>query len=94
MEFDAEYPGTAVQRLHSVHARVKSLTPAQLNGEWSTVRRKLLWAGMETTLSFKQELHDSGSFGKQLMIPSFFQFFCAFLEVKLLGKDSLTAIMI
>ena len=45
MEFDAEYPGTAVQRLNSVHERVKSLTPAQLNGDWSSVRRKLLWAG-------------------------------------------------
>ena len=78
MEFDAEYPGTAVQRLHSVHARVKSLTPAQLNGEWSTVRRKLLWAGMETTLSYIQELHDSGSFGKQVMIPSFSSIFLCF----------------
>lgn len=78
MEFDAEYPGTAVQRLHSVHARVKSLTPAQLNGEWSTVRRKLLWAGMETTLSYIQELHDSGSFGKQVTIPSISSIFLCF----------------
>ena len=46
MEFDAEYPGTAVQRLHSVHDRVKSLTPEQLSGDWQTVRRKLLWAGV------------------------------------------------
>ena len=45
MEYDAEYPGTAVQRLHSVHKRVKSLSPEQLNGDWSTVRRNLLWAG-------------------------------------------------
>ena len=45
MEFDKEYPGTAVQRLHSVHERVKSLTPEQLNGDWSSVRKNLLWAG-------------------------------------------------
>ena len=45
MEYDAEYPGTAVQRLHSVHKRVKSLSPEQLNGDWSAVRRNLLWAG-------------------------------------------------
>ena len=45
MEFDTEYPGTAVQRLNSVHQRVKTLTPAQLNGDWQEVRRKLLWAG-------------------------------------------------
>lgn len=45
MEFDAEYPGTAVERLNNVHKRVKTLTPAQLNGDWSTVRRNLLWAG-------------------------------------------------
>lgn len=45
MEFDKEYPGTAVERLNNVHKRVKTLTPAQLNGDWSTVRRNLLWAG-------------------------------------------------
>jgi hypothetical protein len=46
MEFDTEYPGTAVQRLKSVHERVKSLSPEQLSGDWSEVRRKLLWAGI------------------------------------------------
>ena len=46
MEFDKEYPGTAVQRLNSVHERVKSLTSEQLSGDWQTVRRKLLWAGV------------------------------------------------
>jgi hypothetical protein len=46
MEFDKEYPGTAVQRLNSVHTRVKSLTPEKLNGDWGDVRRNLLWAGI------------------------------------------------
>jgi hypothetical protein len=46
MEFDKDYPGTAVQRLNSVHTRVKSLTPEKLNGDWDTVRRNLLWAGI------------------------------------------------
>ena len=45
MEFDTEYPGTAVQRLKAVHERVKSLSPEQLSGDWPEVRRKLLWAG-------------------------------------------------
>ena len=45
-EIDREYPGTAVTRLQNVHARVKSLTNEQLNGDWSTnVRLKILWAG-------------------------------------------------
>ena len=44
-EVDREYPGTAVERLRNVHGRVKSLTGEQLNGEWSNVRRSLLWAG-------------------------------------------------
>jgi hypothetical protein len=51
MVFDKEYPGTAVQRLNSVHERVKSLTPDQLNGDWSSVRRKLLWAGRHQCFS-------------------------------------------
>ena len=45
VERDAEYPGTAVERLRNVQARVKSLTAAQLNTDWPTVRRSLLWAG-------------------------------------------------
>ena len=45
MEIDAEYPGTAVQRLRSVHARVAQLTRAQLDADWPSVRRTLLWAG-------------------------------------------------
>jgi hypothetical protein len=45
LTFDAEYPGTAVQRMLSVRERVKTLTFEQLNDEWSTVRRNLLWAG-------------------------------------------------
>ena len=44
-EVDREYPGTAVERLRNVHARVKSLTGEQLNGDWPSVRRNLLWAG-------------------------------------------------
>lgn len=45
LEGDAEYPGTAVERLQNIQARVKSLTPADLSTEWEEVRRKLLWAG-------------------------------------------------
>lgn len=48
MEVDPEYPGTAVARLKSVHARVGNLSssPGALSGDWGTeVRPKLLWAG-------------------------------------------------
>lgn len=45
MEVDPEYPGTAVQRLKSVHERIASLSTQDLNGDWEDVRRKLLWAG-------------------------------------------------
>ena len=45
MEVDELYPGTAVQRLNAVHARVKSLTAADLSGEWESVRKRVLWAG-------------------------------------------------
>ena len=45
MEIDRDYPGTAVQRMLAVRDRVRSLQPAQLNGDWSEVRRHLLWAG-------------------------------------------------
>ena len=44
-EIDNMYPGTALQRLRSVHSRVRSLQPEQLNGDWADVRRNLLWAG-------------------------------------------------
>jgi hypothetical protein len=43
--FDREYPGTAVRRMLSVRERVRSLSTAELHGEWSDIRRRLLWAG-------------------------------------------------
>lgn len=42
---DPEYPGTAVERMLSVRARVKDLTRDDLNGPWESVRRRILWAG-------------------------------------------------
>lgn len=42
---DSEYPGTAVQRLRSVHARVATLSEEDLSGDWEDARRKILWAG-------------------------------------------------
>lgn len=45
MEVDPEYPGTAVHRMNTIRQRVRSLTPEQLNGDWESVRRSLLWAG-------------------------------------------------
>ena len=42
---DLEYPGTAVKRLQSVHARVATLSEEDLSGDWEDVRKKLLWAG-------------------------------------------------
>ena len=42
---DNEYPGTAVQRLNSVHDRIKGLSQEQLNDVWENVRKTLLWAG-------------------------------------------------
>jgi hypothetical protein len=44
---DPEYPGTAVERMLAVRARVRSLEEQKtvLNQPWSDVRRKLLWAG-------------------------------------------------
>jgi len=45
MEVDPEYPGTAVQRLQSVHERVASLTVEDLSDDWEEVRKRLLWAG-------------------------------------------------
>jgi len=44
--YDAQYPGTAVQRLRAVHERVSILaTDGTLDGPWEDVRRRLLWAG-------------------------------------------------
>lgn len=45
MMVDSKYPGTAVERLNSVHGRVAKLTRAELDQEWPAVRRRLLWAG-------------------------------------------------
>lgn len=45
MQYDPEYPGTAVQRMLAARDRVRSLTSAQLNGDWEEVRRNILWAG-------------------------------------------------
>jgi len=42
---DESYPGTAVQRLHNVRARVSTLSEEDLSGPWEDVRRKILWAG-------------------------------------------------
>ena len=42
---DSEYPGTAVERLNSVRSRVATLSEQDLSGDWSDVRRKVLWAG-------------------------------------------------
>lgn len=44
-QIDPEYPGTAVERMYNVRARVKELTSEDLNGEWEDVRRRILWAG-------------------------------------------------
>lgn len=44
-QVDAEYPGTAVERLTNVRDRVKVLSAEDLNGNWDDVRRRLLWAG-------------------------------------------------
>ena len=44
-DIDPVYPGTAVQRLRNVHKRVRSLTQEQLDEDWSSVRRTILWAG-------------------------------------------------
>jgi hypothetical protein len=44
-DFDPLYPGTAVKRMLAIRERVKSLTEQQLNGDWPSVRRHLLWAG-------------------------------------------------
>ena len=45
--YDPQYPGTAVQRLASVHKRVAQLVSDKSleNKPWTEVRRSLLWAG-------------------------------------------------
>lgn len=47
MTTDPEYPGTAVQRLNSVHARIQKLVTEKSleNKQWEEIRRQLLWAG-------------------------------------------------
>jgi hypothetical protein len=45
MTIDHEYPGTAVERMLAVRARVSELTHEDLNGPWEDIRRKILWAG-------------------------------------------------
>lgn len=45
MEVDPEYPGTAVVRMNNIRDRVRSLTEEQLNGDWESIRRNILWAG-------------------------------------------------
>ena len=45
LNFDDEYPRTAVMRMMNVRQRTRSLTTQQLSGDWAEVRRKLLWAG-------------------------------------------------
>ena len=45
LEVDPEYPGTAVARLRSVHARIAALAPGALDGDWPDVRRALLACG-------------------------------------------------
>lgn len=44
-DYDFEYPGTAVKRMKAAVERAKSLSPADLSGDWESVRRKILWAG-------------------------------------------------
>ena len=39
---DAQYPGTAVARMHAARARARAAT---LSGEWEDVRRRVLAAG-------------------------------------------------
>ena len=42
---DADYPGTAVARMGAIRERARSLTRADLSGDWETVRTtKILWA--------------------------------------------------
>lgn len=41
---DAEYPGTAVRRMHAAMERARSLTLDELSDTWPEVRRRVLWA--------------------------------------------------
>lgn len=41
---DKEYPGTAVARMLAARERATSLSGPDVNGEWESVRQKLLWA--------------------------------------------------
>lgn len=34
LQVDPEYPGTAVERLRNIHARVRSLTGEELSKDW------------------------------------------------------------
>jgi hypothetical protein len=42
---DPVYPGTAVERLTNIRERVKGISQAELNQDWDSVRRLILWAG-------------------------------------------------
>jgi hypothetical protein len=44
---DAEFPGTAVERLHTIRARVQQLVENNefTGSPWHDIRRRLLWAG-------------------------------------------------
>jgi len=45
MVADKDFPGTAVERMLNIRARVQELAQGdRLNQEWAEVRRKLLWA--------------------------------------------------
>jgi len=44
MTVDSTYPGTSVERMEASRERVKSLSPDQLNGNWTEIRKNLLWA--------------------------------------------------
>lgn len=41
---DPVYPGTAVTRMNACRERASSLSAAELCGDWTDVRRRLLWA--------------------------------------------------
>mmetsp|Transcript_5406 Transcript_5406/g.13091 ORF Transcript_5406/g.13091 Transcript_5406/m.13091 type:complete len:286 (+) Transcript_5406:93-950(+) len=45
LQIDPDFPGTAVERLNNIQARVIGLTSTELSENWQDVRRKLLWAG-------------------------------------------------
>jgi hypothetical protein len=45
LQIDPKHPGTALERLHNIHARVRGLSVNNLSGTWQEVRRQLLWAG-------------------------------------------------